>query len=466
MALVERTKTAIARVVQKFIGTLSTVDSRGGWSPLIREPYAGAWQRNDSWTVDTVLASQAVYACITLISNDIGKLRQKLVQQNDQGIWFETTSPAFSPVLRRPNRYQNHIQFKQWWITSKLTRGNTYALKRRDNRGIVDSLYLLDPCRVQVLVAPDGSVYYQLQSDNLTGIDNQGMTVPASEIIHDRMNCLFHPLVGVSPIYAAGDAASIQLKIQKDTGNFFSNGASPGGILMVPGSIPQDKADELKAKWATNYGAENAGKIAILPDGMKFQPMRMSAVESQLIEQMKWTAEVVCSTFHVPPYMIGVGQMPAYNNIEALNQQYYTQCLQSLIEEYETCMDEGLGLETKIEGVQKGVELDIKALLRMDTATQIRTLGESVKGSLVTINEARRDLDLDPVEGGNTVWMQQQNYSLDALMRRDAGPNPFGGEIDSPKALSTGALYIKRVIESDGKQRVRWNDSEGSWVPA
>jgi hypothetical protein len=51
----------------------------GGWWPIIREPYSGAWQKNDSWDCPTVLAHYAVYACVTLIENDIGKLRQRLM---------------------------------------------------------------------------------------------------------------------------------------------------------------------------------------------------------------------------------------------------------------------------------------------------------------------------------------------------------------------------------------------------
>jgi HK97 family phage portal protein len=400
-------------------GSLETVGNRGNWFPFgwgVKEPFAGAWQNNVEWSLDCVLAHHAVYACITLIANDIGKLRQRLVEQDDDGIWSEVTKDSpFKPVLKRPNRYQNQIQFKQWWMTSKLIKGNTYGLKVRDNRGIVKEVYVLDPCRVTVLVAPDGSVYYQLNPDNLTGIEDSGITVPASEIIHDRMNCLFHPLVGVSPIFACGAAANIGLRIQNDSSNFFANGANPGGILMVPGSIPQEKANELKEKWNTNYGGDNAGKVAILPDGMKFQPMRMSAVESQLIEQMRWTAEVVCSTFHIPPYMIGVGQMPTYNNVEALNQQYYTQCLQSLIEEYETCWDDGIGLSDKIEGTQKGVDLDLDGLLRMDQATQMKVLRDGTQGGILTTDEARQKIDRKRVAGGNVIFKQQQDIPISVL---------------------------------------------------
>lgn len=389
-----------------------------GWWPWIRESSSGAWQRNDDWTVDTVLAHHAVYACITLIANDIGKLRQGIVEKQKDGIWVEVDSPAFSPVLRRPNRYQNHIQFKQWWITSKLIRGNAYALKERDARGVVVALYLLDPSRVQVLIAPDGSVFYRMMQDNLSNLQ-EGITVPASEIIHDRMNCLFHPLVGISPIYASGAAANIGLRIQSNSSKFFENDSNPGGVLMVPGAIPQEKANDLKTRWETGYSGDNAGKVAILSDGMKFQPLRMTATDSQLIEQLKWTAEVICSTFHVPPYKIGVGQAPSYNNIEALQQDYYNTCLQSLIEEYEACMDEGLGLETKTGGRQMGVELDLDGLLRMDTATQIDVLQKAVSGSITTINEARRRLNYGKVEGGDSIWMQQQDTSLAALAERD-----------------------------------------------
>jgi len=68
----------------------------------------------------------------------------------------------------------------------------------------------------------------------------------------------------------------------------------------------------------------------------------------------------------------------------------------------------------------------------MDTATQVRTLGAAVKGSIITVNEAREELDRSKVSGGDTVYMQQQNFSLDALAKRDALPNPF--VIDRPTA--------------------------------
>jgi HK97 family phage portal protein len=318
--------------------TLNSVPEGRGWWPLVREPFAGAWQRNEELSQDACLAFHAVFACHTLICSDVSKLRVKLVSQQGS-IWQETSNPAFSPVLRKPNSFQNRIQFFENWVNSKLSRGNTYVLKQRDGRGVVVALYVLCPDRVKPLVSDDGQVFYQLMVDNLADV-TQDVIVPAREIIHDRFNCLFHPLVGISPLYASALAATHGINIQRSGARLAANGVRPSGILTAPGRIDPDQAKTVKEVWETQYaGPQGATKIAILGDGMKFEALTMTADDAQLIEQLKYTAEVVCSTYHVPPYKIGIGQQPSYNNVQALNVEYYSQCLQVHLESIELCLD-------------------------------------------------------------------------------------------------------------------------------
>lgn len=393
-------------------------DNRGGWWPTVMESFTGAWQQNVEIKQESVLSFHAVFACQTLIASDIAKLRVKLVQQDADGIWTETKNPAYSPVLRKPNRFQTRIQFFESWALSKLQRGNTYVLKERDGRGVVVRLYVLDPTLVVPLVADDGAVFYELLVDRLAGVSER-IIVPAREIIHDRFNCFFHPLVGLSPIFANGLSAMQGLSIQNNSAAFFANGSQPGGILTAPGAIDQTTADRLKAHWDANYSGKNRGKVAVLGDGLKFEVMSAKATDSQLIEQLKWSAEVVCSTYHVPIFMVGVGQAPAYNNIEALNSQYYTQCLQILLESIELCLDEGLGT-----GETLGTEFDLDQLLKMDSATMMEVLDKS--SGKMTPNEQRKKIGLKPVAGGNSPMLQQQNFSLEALAKRDQQSDPFG----------------------------------------
>lgn len=401
------------------------------WWPIIREPFTGAWQRNMEIRVENVLSYFAVYSCVTLIASDIAKLRMRLVQKDDDGIWTEIDSPSFSPVLRKPNRYQTRIKFFEQWIVSKLLSGNTFILKERDERNVVVRLYVLDPTRTKVLVAPDGAIFYELHRDNLSGIEEDRIAVPASEIIHDVMVPFYHPLCGVSPITACGLSAIQGLAIQRNSAKLFANAAQPGGLLVAPGAISDDTAKRLKEYWENNFTGDNAGKIAVLGDGLKFESLTMKAVDAQVIEQLKWSAETVASCFHVPPYMIGVGAMPTYNNIEALNQQYYTQCLQKLIEDIELLLDEGLGL-TEVQGRSYGTEFDLDDLLRMDTATKVKSWGDLVKAGIAKPDEARARFAMKPVPGGDTPYLQQQNYGLAALAKRDAQDDPFASNTSPP----------------------------------
>lgn len=424
---------------------LSGVDqSRGGWY-RIYESFAGAWQSNVTVDYDAVLSNHADFACKTLIASDIAKLRIKLVQKS-QDVWQEAPANPAYVVLRKPNHFQNRIQFLESWVISKLQRGNAYVLKQRDGRGVVKQMYVLDPCRVRPLIADNGDVFYELQQDKLSGLDGGRLVIPAREIIHDRFNCLFHPLVGVSPIFAAGLAATHGIAIQEQATKFFQNSARPGGILTAPGPISDVTANRLKEYWTTNFSGSNAGKVAVVGDGLKYEAMAASAEASQLVEQLKWSAEVICSVYHVPPYKIGIGQMPTYNNIQSLNVEYYSQALQILIESIESCLDEGLGLD----GVSAGTELDVDNLLRMDAATQMDVLDKGK--NTMTPNESRKKLDLPPVEGGDVVLRQQQDFSLAALAKRDAQADPFGKSTPAPqpdpspttpKSLSVATLRAK-----------------------
>lgn len=433
---------------------LRPADNRGSWFGVIRESFAGAWQKNIEVNQDTVLAFSAVFSCITLIASDIAKMRIKLMEVTESEVWKETKSPAFSPVLKKQNHFQNRIQFFESWITSKLTQGNTYVLKVRDSRNVVVKLFVLDPRRVTPLVADDGSVFYDLKADNISLLP-EGLIVPASEIIHDRMNCLFHPLVGVSPIYACGLAAMQGNAIQNNSANFFKNGSKPGGVLTAPGSIGDDTAKRLKEHWDSNYTGENAGKVAVLGDGLKYESMAMSATDSQLIEQLRWSAETVCSTFHVPGYKVGVGPIPPYANAEIMNQIYYSDCLQSLVESAELCLDEGLELPA-----QYGCEFDLDGLLRMDTAALFESNNKAVAGGWMKPNEARRRANYAPVEGGDSPLIQQQNYSLAAIARRDSLPDPFakpgGTPAAEPVPVAPPAKAVSDVDLEDQARLLAW----------
>lgn len=429
-----------------------------GFLSFIRESFAGAWQRNIVVDRSSVLAYFAVYSCMSLISADIGKLRPKIMKPKGK-VNVDVIDKDYTKLLKRPNKYQTWQKFAEQYALSKLSHGNTYVLLVRDNKRVVVEMHVLNPMLIKTLITEDGDVYYQPSEDRLAHIapENASYAIPSSDMIHDTMVCLFHPLVGVSPIYACGLAATQGLTIQRNSTTFFDNMSRPSGMLTAPAKISDETANRLKKEWENNFTSGNIGKLAVLGDNLKYEAMTISALDSQMLEQLKWTAETVCSCFHVPAYKIGVGAIPTYNNAEVLNQIYYTDCLQAIIQSMECHIEYGLGLPDRGELL----ELELDGLIRMDTATQIETLNKAVQGGWLTPNEARQKRNLGPVKGGDTPYMQQQNYSLSALADRDVNDplNPKNqqnnnnnqNQVDPAKVDEAAKSYLAQLIEKTKK---------------
>jgi HK97 family phage portal protein len=270
-------------------------------------------------------------------------------------------------------------------------------------------------------------VYYQLHAHDLAGLPEGDIGVPAREVIHDRWNCAFHPLVGLSPLYACGGAALEANTIQAQSTEFFSKGGRPSGLLVAPTEIDPKTAERLSATWHSL----GPGKTAIVGYGMKYQDIGTSAVDSQLTEQRDGTVATIAGCFGVPVSYVDSSKQPPYANSEATQMQYLSQCLQVHMCSIETAWDEGCELPAPY-----GVEFDIDALIWMDTATKTSAAAAAIGAGAMTINEARfKYFGLGPVKGGDACYLQQQMFSAAALAERDAA-DPFAKPAPAPAAPS------------------------------
>ena len=171
---------------------------------------------------------------------------------------------------------------------------------------------------------------------------------------------------------------------------------------------------------------------------------------AQRIFVLHWEFEAMIGG--VPAYMVGVGAMPTHNNVEALTQQYYAQCLQIHVESYELALGQGLGIP---KGTR--VQLDIDGLFRTDTATKMEMLGKGINDGLLAPDEGRKRVNLKAVPGGEFPYLQQQNYSLEALAQRDAtnplaapmAPEPISTEEDETKALMVLDALISKSVQKE-----------------
>lgn len=388
-----------------------------GWR-VISEPFTGAWQRNESETVGDLTCYPTLYACLSSIAQDIAKLPFVLVDKTDDGIFKEIKESPYLTVLREPNGYQNPQQFRESWVLSLLTNGNTYVLKGRDARGVVNRLYVLDPCRVTPMVSDTGSVFYQIHypsAQNLlpAAYPAEQLIIPAREMIHARINCLYHPLIGIPPLCAVELAAGKNLKILRSSSMFFQNSAQPGGLLTAPAGMSETDAKDVKNYWDTEYGGDNAGKIAVIGADMKFTSFAMKGADAQVIEHLKYSDEQICQPFRIKPYKIGIGSPPGGWKSDDVNVEYHGDALSPIIESMEDLLADGLGVRPY------QIWLDDETLWRMDAGKLAEVETKLVGGMIKTPDESRRKMNLPKTGGGDTLWGQHQDYPLGMLRNRD-----------------------------------------------
>ena len=377
-------------------------------------PFAQGWiasvrECNDA----SLLAFSAVFACVSIISSDLAKLPVRVLRTRPDGGTEAVPDHPVARLLARPNPYQTRVDFFQQWLASMLLSGNGYAFKSRSAAGAVAALHVLDPARVRVLVADDGAAFYEITSPQGTA------TLPASEVVHHRVFTAAHPLSGISPMYAAASSAAVGARIVMNSNRFFANAARPSGALLAPGKISKETAQRLKEEFARNYSGDNTGSPAVLSEGLTWTSMTLTASDSQLIEQLRYSVEDVARAFRVPSFLLGDMTKATYRNSEQLMRLYYSGCLQYHIEALEARLDADLGIEAG-----HGVEFDLDALLRSDSAGRFEVYKAGIGSGVLTINEARRSEGLPPVAGGDVPFIQVQNVPLSVAASAKAPPAP------------------------------------------
>lgn len=408
----------------------------GGYAP--HEPFTQAWQRNmegKNFRDPSMLAFSGVYACVAVISQDIAKMpfRVMEIDQGDNVTERVAKNNPYHRLLRNPNDYQTAMEFMQFWQVCKLLRGNAYGLMEFDNRGVPVKLHILHPDRVKPLIAPESrEVYYEYTPrDNelvsLRRFSDQESTVviPSRFIIHDRINCLWHPLIGTSPLYAGAMSAATGGRIMMNSERLFGNMARPSGVLTSAGTIEDVTAVRLKREFEANYSEGNIGRTAVLGDGLKWEPMVMTSVDSQLIEQLKWTIEDVARVYRVPMYLLNDTTRMTYKNAEQASQAYFSGCLQYHVEATEARFSKDFDL---VEG-QQYAGFDVQVLFRMDMEERFTAYSKAIQTGILSPNEARAMEGRGPMKGGEEPRMQMQYVPLSTPI---ADPN--AAQTPSPAA--------------------------------
>lgn len=191
--------------------------------------------------------------------------------------------------------FQQHEDLvgEAWWVIGTDPRAPTFPL----------TLWPVRPDRMMPI--PDAerfiSGYVYLSPD--------GQTIPlrVEQVIFLKLPNPMDPFRGMGPIQSILADLDANKYSAEWNRNFFINGAVPGGIVELPGSMSDTQFDEWNERWEEQHkGVANAFRVATLENGAKWVDVKYTNNDMQFVELRNVSREIIREAFGIPKFAIGI----------------------------------------------------------------------------------------------------------------------------------------------------------------
>jgi len=351
----------------------------------------------------TAMQTTAVYACVRILAETIASLPLNVHRSTDNGKEKAIDHQLYYLLHDEPNPEMTSFVFRETLMSHLLLWGNAYAQIIRDGRGKVLALYPLIPDRMTVDRSINGELFYEYRKDT-------GSVILRKEDVLHIPGLGFDGLVGYSPIAMAKNAIGMAIATEEYGAKFFANGASPGGVLEHPGVV-KDPA-RIRESWNAVYqGSGNAHRVAVLEEGMKFQPIGIPPEQAQFLETRKFQTEEICRIFRVPPHLVANLDKATFSNIEHQSISFVVHTIRPWLVRLEQGMNKAL-LSPSEKG-QYFVGFVVDGLLRGDYASRMQGYAIGIQNGFLSPNDVRTLENMNTIEYGDIYAMNGNMLKLE-----------------------------------------------------
>lgn len=355
-----------------------------------------------TYKTSQALALSAVYRCVEVITNGVASLPVKLYRVDEKGYKYEMKNDLSYILSKRPNKKMNAFTFYKLLVKDVLMAGNAYALILREGNKIVGLQYV--PAG---LVSPIDKVdHIEYQVTGIKGFVRQ------EDIIH-IMNYSDNGVYGISVLTHARRVLGIADYGDKSAENFYKSGGCTSGFLKFNGPSSGKQREEILSAWNQATGGPNNGPngIAVLPSNVDYTQLSVDPADAQLLESRQFSVVEICRFFGVSPTKCFDLTHASYNNSEAAELAFLNDTLRPLIEKIE------LEFEIKLfdRDDSMDIKFDVSELLRTDKKSQAEYFTKLFNMGVMSPNDIRKELDMEPVEGGDILVAQVNLTSIKNL---------------------------------------------------
>ena len=387
----------------------------------------------------TAMQTTAVYACVRILAEAIASLPLHVYEyQDDGGKKLVHDHPLYYLLHDEPNPEMTSFVFRETLMSHLLIWGNAYAQIIRDGAGRVLGLYPLLPDKMDVQRDDRGNIYYvySRNSDENPMFKEYGdIRLKAEDVLHIP-GLGFDGLIGYSPIAMAKNAVGMTLACEEYGASFFANGANPGGVLEHPGVLKDPS--KVRESWNSVYrGVNNAHKIAVLEEGMKYQQIGIPPEEAQFLETRKFQINEIARLYRIPPHMVGDLDKSSFSNIEQQSLEFVKYTLDPWVIRWEQSLQRSLLLPG-----EKGkyfIKLNVDGLLRGDYQSRMNGYAVGRQNGWFSANDIREMENMNPIpdeQGGNLYLINGAMTKLEdagAFAKTDTGQQNTPAQENSGK---------------------------------
>lgn len=373
----------------------------------------------------------AVYSCVRILSEAVAGLPLHLYEYTNGGSKEKAVKhPLYFLLHDEPNPEMTSFVFRETLMTHLLLWGNAYAQIIRNGKGEVMALYPLMPDRMEVDRDEKGRLYYEYTTSSDDAPINKKSTVKLRplDVLHIP-GLGFDGLVGYSPIAMAKNAIGMAIACEEYGAKFFANGAQPSGVLEHPGTLKDPS--RVRESWQQTFGgSQNANKVAVLEEGMKYTPISISPEQAQFLETRKFQINEIARIFRVPPHMVGDLEKSSFSNIEQQSLEFVKYTLDPWVSRWEQSMVRSL--LTEEEKKRYFIKFNVDGLLRGDYQSRMTGYATARQNGWMSANDIREleNLDRIPAELGGDLYLINGNMTK----------------------LSDAGLFAKTDTQSDGEE--------------
>ena len=346
-------------------------------------------------TREVAMKITALNQGINLISDSVASLPVYLYKRNADGsrVRVDDYRNTLLNIENSPN--STAYNMKKNWTMDFILHGNGYLDICKDHRGNITSLIHIPHGEIELIdVNPinkrECSYKYSYW----------GMTNESFEVLNLVRNPIRNEVTGVGILEEGSMSLEGAYGLDEYSKNVNSNGFNARGVIETEKVMSKASRESLKAMLKTFFhGGKNAGKVLLLDDGMKFKALSLSPAEMNLLQQKNFTVEEIARLLKIPGYLLGAsGSSMVYSNVEQSQLMYLQMTIDPILRLIEDTLNKGiLTEEEKKSGYY--FEFNTQNMLRTTPEAEIKMYSEAVKGSLLTVNEARRKLNWSNLEG-------------------------------------------------------------------